>query len=79
MPSKFQRKQIKLHPEVMTQLENYKDSIHDFASKKRVPMSWNEFFMILVSDWECSRSKCHCGKFFDCDHCRLLDEIGRRR
>ena len=77
--SRLIRKNIKLNPEVYAILQKYKDSIHDFASKKRVPMSWNEFFMILVSDWECSRSKCHCGKFFDCDHCRLLDEVSRRR
>ena len=89
MPTKFQRKQIKLHPEVMVKLEEYKEAIHDMASPQslrhpdkaplRRPLSWNEFFMIIVSDWEASRSKCHCGHFYDCDHCRLLDEIGRRR
>ena len=77
--NKLKRKQLKLHPEVYKQLEKYKDSIHDFASKKRVPMSWNEFFMILVGDYWMSRSKCHCGKFYDCDHCAMLDEISRRR
>ena len=76
---KLARKQIKLHPEVLFKLQEYKDSIHDFTSKGRIPLSWNEFFMIIISDWENSRSKCHCGKFFDCDHCRLLDEVSRRR
>jgi len=77
--AKFKRKQLKLDPEVYKKLAVYKDSIHDFESKRRVPMSWNSFFMILISDWENSRSKCHCGKFYDCDHCRLLDEVSRRR
>ena len=77
--SRLTRKNIKLHPEVLRKLEKYKDSIHNFTSKGRIPLSWNEFFMIIVSDWEMSRSKCHCGKFFDCDHCRLFDEVSRRR
>ena len=77
--SRLTRKNIKLHPEVMKKFEEYKESIHDFTSKCRIPLSWNEFVMILVSDWENSRSKCHCGKFFDCDHCAMLDEISRRR
>ena len=73
------RKQIKLHPEVMKKFEAYKDSIHNHASKRRVPLSWNHFIMVIVSDWENSRSKCHCGNFYDCDHCRMLDEVQRRR
>jgi hypothetical protein len=77
--TKLKRKQLKLHPEVYFKLEKYKDKIHDFASKKRVPMSWNEFFMIIINDYWDSRSKCHCGKFYDCDHCRMFDEISRRR
>jgi hypothetical protein len=76
---KLKRKQLKLDPGVYEKLLKYKDSIHDFESKRRVPMSWNSFFMIIISDWENSRSKCHCGKFYDCDHCRLLDEVSRRR
>ena len=89
MPTKFQRKQIKLHPEVMMKLEDYKEVIHTYASPQslrtpgkkpyRRPLSWNEFFMIIVSDWENGRSKCRCGKMYDCDHCRLLDEVSRRR
>ena len=89
MPTKFKRKMIKLHPEVMVKLESYKEAIHDMASPQslrhpdkeplRRPLSWNEFFMIIFSDWEASRSKCHCNHFYDCDHCRLLNEIGRRR
>jgi hypothetical protein len=77
--NKLKRKQLKLDPGVYEKLQRYKDSIHDFESKRRVPMSWNSFFMIIISDWENSRSKCHCGKFYDCDHCRLLDEVSRRR
>ena len=89
MPTKLKRKVIRLHPEVMIKLEDYKEFIHEQASPRslrapgkkpyRRPVSWNEFFMIIVSDWECGRSKCHCGKFYDCDHCRMLDEISRRR
>ena len=77
--SRLIRKNIKLNAQVYEKLQEYKDSIHDFESKRRVPMSWNSFFMIIVSDWENSRSKCHCGHFYDCDHCRMLDEVSRRR
>jgi len=73
------RKQLKLDPEVYKKLEGYKESIHHFESKHRVPMSWNSFFMIIISDWENSRSKCHCDHFYDCDHCKMLDEVSRRR
>jgi hypothetical protein len=73
------RKQVKLHPEVHKKLERYKDKIHDYMSKGKIPLSWNDFFMILISDWEASRSKCHCGHFYDCDHCKMFDEIQRRR
>jgi hypothetical protein len=75
----MKRKNIKLNPEVMKKFEKYKDSIHNHASKRRVPLSWNHFIMVIVSDWENSRSKCHCGNFYDCDHCRMLDEVQRRR
>jgi hypothetical protein len=75
----MKRKQIKVSPEVLKKLERYKDSIHNHMSKRRIPLSWNGFFTAVVSDWECSRSKCHCGKFYDCDHCRMLDEVRRRR
>ena len=44
------RVRIALHPEVFKMLETYKDKIHDHASKRRVPMSWNEFFMIIVNE-----------------------------
>jgi len=89
MPTKLKRKVIRLHPEVMVKLESYKEFIHDQASPQslrapdkepyRRPLSWNEFFMIIISDWEGSRCKCHCDKFYHCDHCRMLDEISRRR
>ncbi len=65
----MKRKNIKLHPEVMKLLEVYKDSIHNHASKRRVPLSWNDFFILIISDWECGRSKCVCGNFYDCDMC----------
>jgi len=89
MPTKFQRKQIKLHPEVMIKLEEFKEVIHNYASPQslrapdkeplRRPLSWNEFFMMIISDWEGSQMKCHCGKFYHCDHCRMVDEVSRRR
>ena len=77
--SRLIRKNIKLNAEVMKKLEAYKDAIHDFESKGRIPMTWNSFFTLIVSDWENSRAKCHCNHFYDCDHCRMLDEIARRR
>ena len=87
--TKDKRKMLKLHPQVMEQLESYKEFIHEYASpqskrhpgkkKLRMPMTWNEFFITIISDWECSRTKCHCGHFYDCDHCRMLDEVRRRR
>jgi len=73
------RKQLKLAPGVYDKLVFYKESIHEFESKGRMPMSWNSFFSIIISDWENSRSKCHCKHFYDCDHCRMLDEVSRRR
>ena len=75
--SRLIRKNIKLNAEVMKKLEAYKDSIHDFESKGRIPMTWNSFFTLIVSDWENSRAKCHCNHFYDCDHCRMLDEAAR--
>jgi len=77
--NKLKRKQVKLDPGVYDKLVFYKESIHEFESKGRMPMSWNSFFSIIISDWENSRSKCHCKHFYDCDHCRMLDEISRRR
>jgi len=80
------RKQIKLHPDVMELLEDYKDTIHRYASPSslrkegakpyRRPMSWNEFFMIIVHDWRGGRAKCHCGHFHDCPHCELIRNSG---
>ena len=75
----MKRKQIKVSPEVLKKLEHYKDSIHDHMSKRKIPLSWNSFFIAVVSDWETSRAKCHCGHFYDCDHCRMMDEVRRRR
>ena len=60
---------LQLDPEIFRQLKNYKDTVHDHASKKRMPLSWNTFFLIVISDWENGRTKCHCGSFYDCPQC----------
>ena len=60
-------------------LETYKDKIHDHASKRRVPMSWNEFFMIIVNDWESGRTKCVCGTFYDCKSCDTEKALARMK
>jgi len=65
------RKVIKLHPTVFEMLSRYKDKIHYFATKNRVPMSWNDFFTIISSDWEIGRSKCSCGMIMDCEACNV--------
>ena len=77
----FKRKVIKLHPDVMVMLEKYKDKIHDHMSKRRVPLTWNEFIIAICSDWENGRSKCHCGMFYDCQHCHHTRRYfeGKRR
>ena len=85
MPTKLKRKVIRLHPEVMVRLEDYKEKIHDLASPQslrhpdkaplRRPFSWNEFFMIIISDWEGSRTKCHCNHFYDCPYCHLIRDV----
>ena len=74
---KDNRLRIALHPEVFKMLEVYKDKIHDHASKRRVPMSWNEFFMIVVNDWESGRTKCICGSFYDCKMCDTEKALSR--
>ena len=63
------RKRIALDPNVLEMLEEYKDKIQWFATKGRVPLSWNNFFIIIVSDWENGRSKCKCGFINDCQAC----------
>ena len=77
----FKRKVIKLHPDVMAMLEKYKDKIHDHMSKRRVPLTWNEFIIAICSDWENGRSKCGCGMFYDCPHCHHTRRYfeGKRR
>ena len=80
------RRQIKLSPDVMFLLEDYKDTIHKFCSPQslrkegaepyRMPMSWNSFFLLIINDWRGGRSKCHCGHFTDCHHCQLLRDSG---
>jgi len=66
---KDKRIRIALNPEIFKDLEKYKDKIHYYASKNRLPMTWNEFFIILMSDWEMGRFKCNCGMIVDCDAC----------
>ena len=70
---------IALHPEIMAMLQTYKDKIHDHASKRRVPMSWNEFFLIVVNDWRSGRTKCICGTFYDCKMCDTEKALSRMK
>ena len=65
----MKRKNIKVHPGVLKLLEKYKDKIHDHMSKRRIPLSWNDFFIAIVTDWEDGRCKCQCGMFYDCQYC----------
>ena len=73
--TKDKRKMIKLNPEVYKFLSNMKDQVHDHASKRRVPLTWNEFFMIVSSDYFNGRFKCHCGHQNDCAHCMLMKKV----
>ena len=66
----MKRKNIKVHPGVLEMLEKYKDKIHWHASKRRVPLSWNDFFILICTDWEVGRFKCDCGMVTDCRHCQ---------
>ena len=89
MPTKLKRKVIRVHPEVFEKLEDMKDTLHNLASPRslraedkeplRRPFSWNEFFIMVVSDWRAGRSKCHCGHFTDCAFCSLLRRKDQRR
>ena len=74
---RIKRKVVKLDPNVYEKLVKFKEAIHQFESKGKLPMSWNSFFTLIISDWENSRAKCHCNHFYDCDHCRMVDEISR--
>ena len=38
-------------------------------SARKIPLSWNDFFIAICTDWENGRSKCQCGMFYDCPHC----------
>lgn len=70
---------LQLSPAVFELLQRYKEAIHHHASPKsiigdkvkqrRLPMTWNQFFTILVTDWENGRTKCHCSAFYDCPQC----------
>ena len=63
------RARIALDRNVMEMLEEYKTKIQWHATKGRVPLSWNVFFIIIISDWNSGRSKCVCGSFYDCQAC----------
>jgi hypothetical protein len=65
----MKRKRIALNPNILEMLEEYKTNIQWHATKGRVPLSWNDFFVIIISDWENGRSKCICGSFYDCQSC----------
>ena len=65
----MKRKNIKVHPGVLSLLETYKDKIHDHMSKRKIPLSWNDFFIAICTDWENGRSKCKCGFINDCQAC----------
>jgi hypothetical protein len=71
------RVRIALHPEVFKMLEVYKDKIHDHATKRRVPLSWNDFIIIIVNDWQNGRTKCVCGTFYDCKMCDTEKALSR--
>ena len=62
---------MQLDPVIFEQLKEWKDSIHELASRKRAPMSWNTFFLLVMTDWQNSMCKCHCGKIYTCDACSL--------
>jgi hypothetical protein len=40
-------------------------------------MSWNDFFIIIVSDWQNGRTKCVCGTFYDCRMCDTEKALAR--
>ncbi len=63
------RTTLQLDPEIFKELKEWKDTIHNHASKRRMPLSWNTFFLIVMSDWANGRTKCHCGSFYDCPQC----------
>jgi len=63
------RARIALDRNVMEMLEEYKTNIQWHATKGRVPLSWNNFFILIISDWENGRAKCKCGSFHDCSAC----------
>ena len=42
-------------------------------------MSWNEFFLIIVNDWESGRTKCICGTFYDCKMCDTEKALARMK
>jgi len=69
------RKNIKLHPTVMILLEDFKEVIHPDKKPHRMPMSWNDFFTLIIADWNGGRMKCHCGHFYDCPHCKLMIDV----
>ena len=73
--TKDNRKMIKINPEVYKFLSDMKNKVHDYATQGKVPMPWNEFFMIISSDYFNGRFKCHCGHQNDCAHCMLMKKV----
>ena len=65
----MKRKVISLDPAVMKKLQEYKEKTHYFINKNKHSFSWNEFFTLMVSDWEMGRFKCNCGMTVDCEAC----------
>ena len=43
------RTTMQLDPELFKQLKEWKDNIHEQASRKKVPMSWNTFFLLIIN------------------------------
>lgn len=62
---------MQLDPAIFAELKEWKDTIHELASRKRAPLSWNTFFMLVTTDWKNSLCKCNCGKIYHCDACTL--------
>lgn len=69
------RTTMQIDPEMFKMLKEWKDTIHMYASNKKVPLSWNTFFLLIIGDWKNSVCKCHCGKRYQCDSCGYRDKL----
>ena len=67
----MKRQIIALDPAVMSKLKEYKNRTHHFINKNKHSFSWNEFFTLIISDWEMGRFKCNCGMVCDCEACNV--------